>query len=137
MDRGELIACDTLPALLSLQEGLVAFPRAGFVAALRERLRTLKECRLLEAQHAAGSQQQATLASLADGWTQEPAGVGSVATLHDRMSEIHLVASRSSSQEKKHASNRSVLDAGADRKHVFLHLTGKGCVIEPPANGVG
>jgi ABC-2 type transport system ATP-binding protein len=48
MDRGRLVACDTLPALLQQLPGLVRFRVAELTPALRERLKALADGRLAE-----------------------------------------------------------------------------------------
>ncbi len=48
LDRGRLIACDTLPALLSQLEGVIRFRVPQVPPALRERLKQVPGCRLSE-----------------------------------------------------------------------------------------
>jgi ABC-2 type transport system ATP-binding protein len=48
MERGRLIACDTLAGLLKLLPGLIRLRVTSLTAALRERLRALPDCRLVE-----------------------------------------------------------------------------------------
>jgi ABC-2 type transport system ATP-binding protein len=48
IDHGRLIACDTLPRLLRELPGLVRFRVPQLTSALRERIKTIAECRLIE-----------------------------------------------------------------------------------------
>jgi ABC-2 type transport system ATP-binding protein len=48
MDQGRLVACDTLPGLLQLLPGLLRLRVSELTLALRERLKALPDCRLLE-----------------------------------------------------------------------------------------
>jgi ABC-2 type transport system ATP-binding protein len=48
MDNGRLVACDTLPNLLQRVRGLIRFRLSRLPAALREELKNLPDCRLLE-----------------------------------------------------------------------------------------
>jgi ABC-2 type transport system ATP-binding protein len=48
MDRGKLEACDTLPRLLQQLRGLVRFRVSRVTPALREALKGLPDCRLVE-----------------------------------------------------------------------------------------
>ena len=48
MDQGRLVACDTLAGLLQLLPGLIRFRLSELTPALREKLKALPDCRLLE-----------------------------------------------------------------------------------------
>jgi ABC-2 type transport system ATP-binding protein len=48
MDRGRLVACDTLAGLLKLLPGLIRLRVAALPAGLREKLKSLAGCRLVE-----------------------------------------------------------------------------------------
>jgi ABC-2 type transport system ATP-binding protein len=48
MDQGRLEACDTLPHLLQQLHGLIRFRVSQLTPALRERLKGLPDCRLVE-----------------------------------------------------------------------------------------
>src|SRR5947209_2762849 len=48
MDRGRLIACDTLPGLLRQLQGLIRFRVPGVTLALRERVKQLPDTNLIE-----------------------------------------------------------------------------------------
>jgi ABC-2 type transport system ATP-binding protein len=48
MDQGRLVACDTLSGLLQLLPGLVRFRVSELTPGLRERIKALPDCRLLE-----------------------------------------------------------------------------------------
>jgi ABC-2 type transport system ATP-binding protein len=48
IDRGRLAACDTLPRLLQQLRGLIRFRVASLPSGLRERIKGLRDCRLVE-----------------------------------------------------------------------------------------
>jgi ABC-2 type transport system ATP-binding protein len=48
MDQGRLVACDTLPGLLQLLPGLIRLRVSELTPVLREKLKALPDCRLLE-----------------------------------------------------------------------------------------
>jgi ABC-2 type transport system ATP-binding protein len=48
MDQGRLIACDTLPGLLHKLRGLIRFQAPGLTYSLRERIKRLPDCTLIE-----------------------------------------------------------------------------------------
>jgi ABC-2 type transport system ATP-binding protein len=125
MDRGKLIACDTLPGLLARQEGLVRFRVAHLAPSLRERLAKLPGCKLLAGDKAGGPERQATLASLAGGgWGTNPPGSGIVVTLACRDVKYTLLHLGTLLKEE------GVEAVGLETQEpnlesVFLHLTGK------------
>jgi ABC-2 type transport system ATP-binding protein len=125
MDRGHLIACDTLAGLLARQEGLVRFRIPELSPSLREGLKALPECSLLEGDQAARLDRPGTLATLAaGGLEQRTPGVGIQVTLVCRHVKQTLLRLGSLLQQAGvEAIDLETQDPNLES--VFLHLTGK------------
>jgi ABC-2 type transport system ATP-binding protein len=105
MDAGRLIACDTLPNLLRLRDGVVTLRLRELTPALRERLKALPDCRLVEG------------AAL-----QAEGGV----TVRLVCAEVKLTLLRLGPVLQETGAELLGLDAEEPNlENVFLHLTGK------------
>jgi ABC-2 type transport system ATP-binding protein len=105
MDRGRVVACDTLPNLLRLRDAVVRFRVAEVTPALRERLKALPDCRLVEVQEAAGRPGQPVRLECREART-------TLLRLGAVLAELGLEASDLEADEP-------------NLESVFLHLTGK------------
>src|SRR5262249_37271477 len=129
MDRGRLIACDTLPNLLALRDGWIRFRLSRLPPGLRERLDELPDCRLVEADGrtegpTTGPEITTPPAGGVTAVATAPVGVGAVVRLTCRDVKRTLLRL-----------GPILLDAGAEAldleaeepnlENVFLHLTGK------------
>jgi ABC-2 type transport system ATP-binding protein len=98
MDQGRLVACDTLSGLLQLLPGLIRFRVSELTPALRERVKALPDCRLLER----GGELELECADV------KGTLVRLVSSLQDYSGRLHALEIEESNLER-----------------VFLHLTGR------------